>query len=140
VQLSNGDGTFAPRQNFGSLSYPYATESGDVDGDGDLDLVVPASGVQVFLNDGHAVFEQRSFGEGPLLGVALGDVDRDGGIDVVASKFTSAGTAKVFSNYCGRAGLTLVSSANPSNAPSNVTVTGTVVPPPAVTPTGTLTL
>jgi hypothetical protein len=140
VHLSNGDGTFGSRQNFGSMFYPYATETGDVDGDGDLDIVVPSSGVQVFLNDGHAGFEQRGFDGTSALGVALGDVDRDGGIDIVASNFSSAGQAMVFSNYCGRAGLTLVSSANPSTAPANVTITGTVVPPLTATPTGTLTL
>jgi hypothetical protein len=65
----------------------------DVDGDGDLDLLVSSigGGVRLFLNDGRGHFEQGtnsglvpSFG---AMSMALGDVDGDGALDVYVANY-----------------------------------------------------
>lgn len=64
VLLGNGDGTFQPAQNYkGAYSPDIRNEagitSGDVDGDGDVDIVVANSAsndISVFLNNGNGTF------------------------------------------------------------------------------------
>jgi hypothetical protein len=72
--------------------YPTSVVVGDVDGDGDLDAVTPTYGgtVNVHLNDGTATLGSvysnvtvNSIGSSPSL--ALGDVDGDGDLDLVAA-------------------------------------------------------
>ena len=63
---------------------------GDVDGDGDLDLVTGNSdGSRLYLNDGTAVFRDVTAARMPaitahVLSVSLGDVDGDGDLDLVS--------------------------------------------------------
>ncbi len=86
---------------------------GDLDGDGDLDLIVGQSNgaFKYFLNTGTAsspVFEERTGGDNPLNGVSvtvnakpvLGDMDGDGDLDLIVtnkngvfSYFLNTGTA-----------------------------------------------
>jgi hypothetical protein len=98
VRLNNGSGSFTPHPTMPELTVAYGPQSivlGDLDGDGDLDLVTPSaqfSGVvSVRLNNGAGVFAPPP-GTGGLvavgsvpLGVALGDVDADGDLDLLAA-------------------------------------------------------
>jgi hypothetical protein len=79
--------------NFGGT---YAAAVGDLDGDGDLDVVLvslcndwtdPARPSLVWLeNDGHQNFNMRPIDNAPigLITVACGDLNKDGRADIVA--------------------------------------------------------
>ncbi len=81
---------------------PYGAELADVDGDGDLDLLVvnfSADSVSIRLNDGAGTFgaiTPYSTGAGPI-GVETGDFDRQNGMDFVVSNYSS-NTVSVFTN------------------------------------------
>ncbi|HSH02489.1 MAG TPA: FG-GAP-like repeat-containing protein [Anaerolineae bacterium] len=96
VWLNDGTG------NFGLTAYDtFGAEDstdiqlGDMDGDGDLDaVVVNFNGTQangVWLNDGTGNFGVAAFhsfgASGNSTGVALGDLDGDGDLDVAISRF-----------------------------------------------------
>ena len=89
--LNDGHGVFTPR-----LAMPYlfdqtnALALGDVDHDGDLDLVVGDYGspCKLYVNDGSGGFTDSTWQRMPaddqdLMGLALGDLDGDGDLDVV---------------------------------------------------------
>jgi hypothetical protein len=100
VWSNDGAGAFAPigsyRMNdewFG-LPNPNSLVAGDIDNDGDADLVVTAIGagrVDVMLNNGDATFAPeigyrppQTAGVQPALSnSALGDMDQDGDLDIV---------------------------------------------------------
>ncbi len=96
---NDGNGVFAQASaNLPVLSAPDGLhtrdiELGDVDADGDLDVVVAASLPSNFLllNDGSGVFAdasaQVSSVTGPAFAVELGDVDGDGGLDAVWGRY-----------------------------------------------------
>jgi hypothetical protein len=66
----------------------------DIDGDGDLDMVLANFNAQnrLYLNDGSGVFEDATAAQLPVdsdssLGIALGDVDDDGDLDIMVANF-----------------------------------------------------
>ncbi|HMY17251.1 MAG TPA: VCBS repeat-containing protein, partial [Polyangium sp.] len=91
VLINQGNGTFAPPINYnnGSNNPSYAVTLGDLNGDAWPDLVqmtYPA-GVRVMLNQGNGAFAApvsyaTNYG---AFGLALGDVDADGKLDVITS-------------------------------------------------------
>jgi hypothetical protein len=99
IWLKNlGGGKFEPIR-IGTLGGTYAAAAGDLDGDGDLDVVLvsmfnewrrPGAASVVWLeNDGKEGFTARKIAESPthLATVACGDLDGDGRADVVAGGF-----------------------------------------------------
>ena len=87
---NNGDGALSLAGTIAS-SYSQEISIGDVDGDGDLDLLSvrlveylpdPANANELWLNDGQGVFTlQQQMGLNPSHAVALGDLDGDGDLD-----------------------------------------------------------
>ena len=96
VWTNDGDGQFTNTgQTLGS-SESRAVSVGDLDGDGDLDAFVVNSDVifvpgyqprnRVWLNDGGGTFTGgQSLGRERSMGVRLGDVDRDGDLDILVA-------------------------------------------------------
>lgn len=68
----------------------------DLDGDGDLDLIVNSvgGGTHVFLNDGKGHFKERlpqlNIGKGGM-SLALGDIDGDGYLDLYIANYRTSG-------------------------------------------------
>lgn len=94
IAKNNGDGTFATHTAFnmtGSGLYTGTVESGDIDGDGDLDLVAsqtddeddPVSGITVFLNDGSGDYSTTATIAATANDIELLDMDGDGDLDLV---------------------------------------------------------
>jgi hypothetical protein len=86
--LNDGQATFTPSTyiNTGSTQAVVYAELGDLDGDGDLDLVATTSGgtLTVCLNNGNATFAAAQPVRIPSARFALGDLDADGDLDLLA--------------------------------------------------------
>jgi plastocyanin len=90
VRLNNGTGTFSGSQSVGVGNAPKRVVLGDVDGDGNLDILTANQGsntVSVRLNNGTGVFSGGSdvaVDYYPLR-VVLGDLDGDGDLDLLVA-------------------------------------------------------
>jgi hypothetical protein len=84
---NQGSGTFVASELNSRLTSVSDAQVADLDGDGDLDLVMSAiSGVNlVMFNDGTGYFEfsGQNLGTGNSNAVAVGDLDADGDLDLV---------------------------------------------------------
>jgi hypothetical protein len=91
VLLGTGGGSFAPavEVQVGSFTFPNGLAAGDLDADGDVDLVASLftlNRIALLVNQGDGTFVsslQSTFTSGRSGAVALGDLDADGDLEVV---------------------------------------------------------
>ncbi len=113
VRLNSGGGNFttsAPGSPLtGGFNLPFNTALADYDADGDLDLAVAndlGGNVVIRLNNGYGDFTTVAPGSpyaigANTFGIAAGDVDNDGDIDIVASALVP-GAYVLFNDGTGR--------------------------------------
>jgi gliding motility-associated-like protein len=101
VRLNDGTGRFSGSQEISVGPHPFAVAVGDVDKDGDLDVLSVSSDavgiVSVRLNNGTGQFaggSDVSVGANPRT-VALGDVDGDGDLDMLTANYNFGGNGSV---------------------------------------------
>jgi hypothetical protein len=109
LYTNDGSGTFSDSSAGLTGVWRSSSSYGDVDGDGDLDLVITGgdgsnliTGLQatLYTNDGSGNFTDASAGLTPLYDGSsnFGDVDGDGDLDLVITGDSSPRTAKLYIN------------------------------------------
>ena len=89
VLLGNGDGTFRPKIDF-TTSSPHTAQAGDLDRDGDMDLVIcnfDTGSITIALGNGNGTFvplPDIPTGINPHA-CAVGDVTGDGNLDIIVA-------------------------------------------------------
>ncbi len=89
VFLGNGDATFKVKTSYAAGTSPGDIASGDVNGDGAIDVVTPSSAdnqVSVFLNTGRGIFASRvtyTIGTSGPTGIGMADFNGDNASDIV---------------------------------------------------------
>ncbi len=89
MSLARG-GTFVAKVNYSTAPYPHSIATGDVNGDGNIDLAVGASSnVSILLNNGNGTFSSKtdypSFGAQSGNNIVLSDFNGDGKADLAVA-------------------------------------------------------
>lgn len=97
VEAPQGSGNFAPRINYSGDNNNREFKSGDLDRDGDIDLVSPGSlgsDINVYLNDGTGAFPSQDTYAGVLNNafLELADLDNDGFLDIATTAASGGNT------------------------------------------------
>ncbi len=130
-------GSFAARVNFATGTGPQVVATGDIDGDGKLDLATPnfnVNTISVFRNtstsgtiDASSFSPKADFstGTGPS-GIAIADLDGDGKPDVTATNF-NANTVSVYRNLTTTIPLPTIATFSPlsGRVGKTISITGT---------------
>ena len=103
--LGNGDGSFGPKQDLGIAGDCWAVASADLDGDGFQDLAgTSGDHVAIFLGNGDGTFNSpvyySSGGVAPD-GIAIGQLNGEGGLDLAVVNLLSGTMCVLFGNGGG---------------------------------------
>jgi hypothetical protein len=89
VYLNTGRGGFVPAGDYPTAIHAASMALGDIDGDGDLDLVIGNSSITVYWNTGSGQFQPGPEVANPIgdyaQALALGDLDSDGDLDIATA-------------------------------------------------------
>ncbi|MFH2034984.1 MAG: FG-GAP-like repeat-containing protein, partial [Candidatus Zixiibacteriota bacterium] len=105
VMMNNGDGTFANYQTINVGNAPLKVNTGDMDGDGDIDIIVAnadGTSIQILENDGIANFSPGTTyttGSFPISPYPA-DLDNDGDLDIVTANRDSDNISILFNEIC----------------------------------------
>lgn len=107
--LLNSSGTLGTATGYAADSNPSSVAVGDVNGDGNLDIVVAnnsSNDVTVLLGNGDGTFRNSgnyAVGTSPV-GVVVGDIDGDGKLDIVTASSTTNNISVLLGNGDGTFG------------------------------------
>jgi uncharacterized repeat protein (TIGR01451 family) len=127
----NAGGTLDPPVSYPSSDIPQPVEAADVNGDGRNDVVTVHGGwrsVGLYLQNASGGLAPEVLEAVPYAthymsqGMALGDVDGDGQVDVVIADY-NFGLVRLYHNPANDLGLTLADGPDPAMVGSNVTYT-----------------
>jgi hypothetical protein len=103
--LGNGNGTFQGQQTFATGSNPRAVTLGDVNGDGNLDIITANfsdNNASVLLGNGNGTFQnQATFATNRPYSVTLGDVNGDGRLDITTASYSFDNASVLLGNGNG---------------------------------------
>ena len=100
IFFNDGAGTFTDsQQEFGGYLFDTTKASfGDIDNDGDFDLLASSEGTEAYyFNNGSGIFS-RGMGLFKAAHISLGDVDNDGDLDVFSGKKDGTGLGLFINN------------------------------------------
>ncbi|MBO6792631.1 MAG: VCBS repeat-containing protein [Balneolaceae bacterium] len=105
---------------------PVAIASGDLDGDGHIDVVVSNAldtNLSILTNNGSASFTESNYSTGSTYAnyISLADVDNDGDLDIVMGN--QDGTVSISKNFSGPA----VTSITPANGSTDIATNSNIV-------------
>ena len=126
IRLGNGTGSFGSPTSFTIASNPQFAAAGDVDMDGNLDLVVANGNVYVTLGDGNGSFGPPTQHVSGFNRVATGDLNNDGKLDlalILANTVEGTQTSvSVVLNTCNAPQLLTIEQSNRAVALDSVTM------------------
>jgi hypothetical protein len=103
--LGNGNGIFQGQQTFSTGSNPRAVTLGDVNGDGNLDIITgnfADNNASVLLGNGNGTFQnQATFATNRPYSVTLGDVNGDGRLDITTASYSFDNASVLLGNGNG---------------------------------------
>jgi hypothetical protein len=103
--LGNGNGTLQTHGTFATGSNPRAVTLGDVNGDGNLDIITANfsdNNASVLLGNGNGTFQnQATFATNRPYSVTLGDVNGDGRLDITTASYSFDNASVLLGNGNG---------------------------------------